>query len=271
MNVKKKLLVTPAGVAAMFCMLATSAFAMDVYYAKSGVNLRTGPGTQFSIIDVVNGGDSVYRIEDSNTGWTYVEYNGQQGWVSTKYLATSQYISDDADPDIAPLTDRYTTSDVNLRGGPGTNYATITVVPGGSDIAVDSYSNGWAHTYYGGYEGYVSTSYISGLGGSTNNTGNTSSNRYNGNGTTWYGGNNYANVYDYRTYLAYNQDLAPVIGTDPNTVIAHFVNHGIYEGRQAISSFNVFTYRDQHPDLASQFGDSLQCYYQYACGIPLTA
>ena len=47
----------------------------------------------------------------------------------------------------------------------------------------------------------------------------------------------------------------------------HIVTYGMSEGRQAINSFNVYTYRSQHPDLEQRFGDNLRMYYLYACGL----
>ena len=36
----------------------------------------------------------------------------------------------------------------------------------------------------------------------------------------------------------------------------------------AFGSFNVYTYRDEHPELWEKFGDNLRGYYLWACGIP---
>ena len=227
--------------------------------------MRTGPGTGYSVITVVPVGTNVFIVEDNGQGWSYVDYNGTQGWVSSSYLGG---YAPAAAPAVSDYGDYTVTTDVNLRAGPGTGYDVYIVVPGGSTVGVDSTANGWAHAYYANYEGYISTGYIAGLSGSTG--GSSYSGSTGKNGTTWYGGNNYANVYDYKYYLAHNQDLISVLGTDPNTIIAHFVNSGMNEGRQAISSFNVYTYRSQHPDLAAEFGDNLRFYYLYACGIPFT-
>ncbi|MDD4849702.1 MAG: SH3 domain-containing protein [Gemmiger sp.] len=273
MKMKQKMLITFATMAAVFCLFVTSAFANDVQQTNGNVNMRIGPGTQYEKICVVPVGSSVYIIQNDN-GWSNVEYNNTQGWIATKYLGgyapapNNNYVSNSYNDN--PIQDHTVTADVNLRSGPGTNYGAYIVVPAGSVIGVDSYSNGWAHSYYGNYEGYISTSYVSGLGGYTYTAPTNNYNYNNNSGTTWYNGNNYANVYDYRYYAATYPDLVAVLGTDPNALIAHFVNSGMNEGRQGISSFNVYSYRNEHPDLSSQFGDNLRMYYLYACGIPFT-
>ena len=61
---------------------------------------------------------------------------------------------------------------------------------------------------------------------------------------------------------------APRFGNDANAYLQHFVNYGMAEGRQGRASFNVYTYRDEHPELWEKFGDNLRGYYLWACGIP---
>ena len=60
-------------------------------------------------------------------------------------------------------TNAKTTANLNMRRGPGTAYASITVIPKSSTIAVDtSYSNvSWYKVMYNGNTGYCSKSYVS--------------------------------------------------------------------------------------------------------------
>ena len=65
------------------------------------------------------------------------------------------------------------------------------------------------------------------------------------NATTVYNGINYASVYDYNYYVNNNVDVKKAYGDDENAVLAHFVNYGMKEGRQAKSTFNANSYRLQ--------------------------
>ena len=62
----------------------------DVKYNKivnaSGLNFRTGPGTNYSKIATLSYGTEVGVISESN-GWSKVSYNGKVGYVSSSYLA----------------------------------------------------------------------------------------------------------------------------------------------------------------------------------------
>ena len=51
------------------------------------LNLRTGPGNQYRIIDSVETGDSV-EVIDRGDGWIQVNAGGKQGWVPEGYLLT---------------------------------------------------------------------------------------------------------------------------------------------------------------------------------------
>jgi SH3-like domain-containing protein len=53
--------------------------------AITGVNVRTGPGTRYPVVDVLGAGQSV-RISRCTGGWCFVDQRGPSGWVSQRYL-----------------------------------------------------------------------------------------------------------------------------------------------------------------------------------------
>ena len=57
------------------------------------------------------------------------------------------------------VTYLYATGDVNLRTGPGTDYARITVIKKGSGLTMLSEGGSWSQVSYGGYTGYISNKY----------------------------------------------------------------------------------------------------------------
>jgi murein DD-endopeptidase MepM/ murein hydrolase activator NlpD len=50
---------------------------------REALNLRTGPGTQFDVIDTAPAGARVTLAPD---GWVRVEWNGRRGWMFSGYL-----------------------------------------------------------------------------------------------------------------------------------------------------------------------------------------
>lgn len=55
---------------------------------------------------------------------------------------------------------KITTANLNMRTGPGTGYAVITVIPKGSQVTVNGYSGDWAKVTYSGKNGYAHSSYL---------------------------------------------------------------------------------------------------------------
>ena len=58
----------------------------------------------------------------------------------------------------------YTTADVNMREGPGSRYAVITVIPAGELVYVHECPSNWCDVAWNGYRGYVYSRYLSGSG-----------------------------------------------------------------------------------------------------------
>lgn len=55
--------------------------------ATTALNVRTGPGASFAVLDTLLPGESVEVTECASNGWCRIEHPGPDGWVSSKYLA----------------------------------------------------------------------------------------------------------------------------------------------------------------------------------------
>ncbi len=73
-------------------------------------------------------------------------------------------------------------------------------------------------------------------------------------------GFDFSNVYDYDFYTSAYPDIKMVFGEDDIATLAHYVNQGSCEGRQANSEFNVTGYKNRYLDLRRAFGNALQQY-----------
>jgi hypothetical protein len=84
MALNRKLIAS--GLAAL-AVLATSAAAMAApAVATSNVNVRSGPGTGYGVVDALRRGERV-DIQYCRGSWCFVERRGPDGWVSSSYLA----------------------------------------------------------------------------------------------------------------------------------------------------------------------------------------
>lgn len=136
----------------------------------SSLNLRSGPGTGYSVLAIMPTSASVSIDGAARNGFLPVTWNGQSGFASADYLDTSGGGSGGGGTAI-------TTSDLNLRDGPGTGYGVLIVMPEGAAVTLlgDS-SNGFLSVSYGGIDGWASATYLdTGDGGGSSSAVTTSS------------------------------------------------------------------------------------------------
>ncbi|HHW57154.1 MAG TPA: SH3 domain-containing protein [Clostridia bacterium] len=96
------------------------------------VNIRKGPGTQYSIITQVNK-NTLLNVIDRSSNWYKVRLqNGTVGWIAGWLTATP-----------LPSSIKVTANDVNIRKGPGTNYGIITQVKKGTVLSALDKSGDW--------------------------------------------------------------------------------------------------------------------------------
>ncbi|MFQ7026030.1 MAG: SH3 domain-containing protein [Acutalibacteraceae bacterium] len=133
---------------------STSAATMTGDY----VNLRSGAGTNYSIIGSLSSGELVTVLDDSNPDWVKVQTsNGAIGYCSKEFVKTLSS-DDEAEELIGTLTGDY----VNLRAGAGTGHAVIGMLYLNNEVTVldDSDAN-WAKIRTkDGQEGYCSKEYL---------------------------------------------------------------------------------------------------------------
>ena len=72
-------------------------------------------------------------------------------------------------------------------------------------------------------------------------------------------------VFDPTFYANHYPDLKAALGTNSTRLFNHFINFGMKEARQAISTFDPVRYKNKYPDLQKAFGDVWPSYYIHYC------
>lgn len=142
------------------------------------VNFRTGPGTSYSVIRMLNKGALVTVLSECN-GWSKITFNGKTGYMSSQYIsigATGEGASSVTTPEatetarpangtstsesiqVEELNEKgkVTGSYVNFRTGPSTNYSVISTLARGTVVEILGKTNGWYKIRYNGSIGYMS-------------------------------------------------------------------------------------------------------------------
>ena len=132
----------------------------------TALNVRSGPATTYSVIGQVLQGNDI-KIVDKTGNWLKVNYKNTTGYVSGAYVSS---IYNEA------KTEGYVMgcNTLNVRSGPGTEYARKGSLVNGTKVHIISTSLGWSKIIYNGNYAYVSASYLSNS--PSENQGNTGSN-----------------------------------------------------------------------------------------------
>jgi uncharacterized protein YraI len=69
--------------------------------STTALNVRSGPGTSYGVVDTLTPGEHVEVNECATNGWCYIEHSGPDGWVSSTYLAPIGSGGSPADPDCS--------------------------------------------------------------------------------------------------------------------------------------------------------------------------
>ena len=149
--------------------------ASEIRITTARVHFRTGAGTNYSSMGVLDTGVKVSYISESGN-WTKVQYNSKTGYICSDYLKKESSTS-------TTTNTMYVTASagLNLRKGPSTSYAVIKTLSKGTEVTVVSSSNGWSKVNVGGVSGYVSSDYLS---STKPSTGSSSSNESTSNSTS---------------------------------------------------------------------------------------
>lgn len=146
---------TPAATAA-----STQAF-VDLPSGYTALNVRSGPGTNYSVSGWVVDGDAIC-ILNSGSQWTRIQVvrSGRVGYIKNIYIDTQ---SSPQPPTSGTATAGCVSGGgVNLRKGPGTGYAKVATLSRGTPLKLWSSSGNWYYaSTLGGTKGWISKTYVS--------------------------------------------------------------------------------------------------------------
>ncbi|GAA3405612.1 C40 family peptidase [Paenibacillus hodogayensis] len=84
----KKKIVSIISIAALSLTISTSAFAATGTVER-GVNFRSAPSTNSSVYQLIHAGSKVEILNQVNSYWYQISYNGKTGYVSSDYVRSS--------------------------------------------------------------------------------------------------------------------------------------------------------------------------------------
>ncbi len=139
--------------------------AIRVNAGVTALNVRTGPGTGYSVLGRIDGGQAYVALASSNggttisaAGWGKIQYDHRTGWISGAYAARTTGVT------VVTVT----ADAVNVRTGPGVGFAKIGQVSRGMRFVRIATSGGgstgltagWHKIGWGGRAAWIIGSYV---------------------------------------------------------------------------------------------------------------
>ena len=146
------LILVLAMLAALPILTAGAAGKMAQGVAKvnaSALNMRTGAGTDNSVITSIGRGATVVVLEKTSDTWYKVNYNGTSGYVCAEYLTGFS-----ASGELS-AAGKVNDSDVNVRSSASTSGSILGTASNGMAVSVTGLDNGWYKLNYNGSTGYI--------------------------------------------------------------------------------------------------------------------
>ena len=151
------------------CLVATAAtLALSIGTADArpravsdAANLRQGPGQRWPVIAVIPADGQVDVINCGpgwRRDWCHVRFENHDGYVAAATLAPT---ASGRSVMVAPLV---TTDLTNVRKGPGGKWASIAVIPPGTEVnssgCISGWHGSWCRVHFEGRTGYVNQSLL---------------------------------------------------------------------------------------------------------------
>ncbi|MCF4099035.1 SH3 domain-containing protein [Maritalea mediterranea] len=168
MSLRLFVLTTSLALAGM--AMFTSAASAFPASSKTALNVRSGPGTEYRVVDALYAGERVNVERCTNSrSWCYITHTGPDGWVSAKYLQRHGGGNYDGGNNGGGHTGgeyqaRATTA-LNVRSGPSTHRSIVDALYEGERVTVERCRSSWCYITHNGPDGWVAKQYLARIGG----------------------------------------------------------------------------------------------------------
>ncbi|MCR4606617.1 MAG: SH3 domain-containing protein [Oscillospiraceae bacterium] len=126
------------------------------YINTDGTIARSGPGTNYSVVAILNSGTKVTIVQTNENGWFKVLIGGNYAYIHCWNMTLEPYTITPAS--FAAYINR---DGVAMRVAPNEAYAVLTTLNKGQVVlVVEEHSSGWCGVLLNGVPGYVYGSYV---------------------------------------------------------------------------------------------------------------
>jgi uncharacterized protein YgiM (DUF1202 family) len=128
--------------------------------ATTNVNVRAKPSTSSQVVGGLYRGQTATAVGQVR-GWTKIKYASSTVWVASRYLTRGKNLPPPSRVNAGAV--KITTTNLNLRSGPGLTYPVIRVLPQGTRATTTGKTaRGFVELLVGRSRGWASTQYLTG-------------------------------------------------------------------------------------------------------------
>jgi len=144
------------------------------FITTDGVNFRTSPSLDASVIKTISVGVGVEVLEHDPAGWSKVRVSGTTGYIRSDFLrrpvqntaqSSAAVTTSGSDSTTVPAGGSmvlWTSANVNFRSSPSLDADIIRTLSTGTAVTVlEQTSAGWSKANVGGTVGYISSEFLS--------------------------------------------------------------------------------------------------------------
>ncbi len=133
---------------------STAASGCTASVIGTSVRLRSQPNTSSDTLGYYSNGVTLTAL-GSVSGWYKLSYNGKTGYMAAQYVRITP-----SDSYSAAKSGSVTGSDVRMRMGPSTDFASVGTLSKGASVKISGETGNWYEVSYNGKYGYMSKDYI---------------------------------------------------------------------------------------------------------------
>ena len=136
------------------------------------LNVRSGPGTEYTKLGKLSKGSSVRRTAVGYNGWSRIIYKEKEAYVNSAYVKAEEKAP--ANPDAVPEPPEpenivfekvdetvYSLDELKVRSGPGLDFEAVgSLFYGDSIQRIGIGNNGWSKVLFDGKEAYAYSKYL---------------------------------------------------------------------------------------------------------------
>ena len=149
---------------AMASLMSVPAFAESGTVIGDYVNIRTGPGTGYGVVECLRKGAHLTVTDRSNSSWYAVEYNGLKGFMASGYLSVTEeevYVEIPVYSGGESRDGYINAMYVRFRSGPGSGYSVLAEYNRGKALSITGEHGDWYACRIDGRDGYIHADYVS--------------------------------------------------------------------------------------------------------------